>query len=197
MTAAISTEAIEFLKQLRPPPWILIAIKPDGPITAIPAHSAEDVEAFVSIHNGERNIYYSLNSPKMAMIKKPAKTDIASIEYLLADLDPLDDETSEDAKARYLNLLNGDFEPKPTVIVDSGNGIQCLWKLAEPIVLDDVKVRSQSLQTLRRAAPSLCSAWELKLGHRISIAFCAFRAQKTCPMRRSAGPDAFPAQRGC
>ena len=68
MTAAISTEAIEFLRQLRPPPWILIAIKPDGPITAIPAHSAEDVEAFVSIHNGERNIYYSLNSPKMAMI---------------------------------------------------------------------------------------------------------------------------------
>jgi hypothetical protein len=46
MTAAISTEAIEFLKQLRPPPWILIAIKPGGPITAITAHSAEDVEAF-------------------------------------------------------------------------------------------------------------------------------------------------------
>ena len=164
MTAAISTEAIEFLRQLRPPPWILIAIKPDGPITAIPAHSAEDVEAFVSIHNGERNIYYSLNSPKMAMIKKPAKTDIASIEYLLADLDPLDDESSENAKARYLNLLNGDFEPKPTVIVDSGNGIQCLWKLAEPIVLDDVKVRESIIADVEARSAELMQRLGAKAG---------------------------------
>ena len=27
-------------------------------------------------------------------------------------------EKSEDAKARYLNQLNGTFEPKPSVIVD-------------------------------------------------------------------------------
>ena len=49
-------------------------------------------------------------------------------------LDPLDKEKSEDAKTRYLNQLNGDFAPKPTVKVDSGNGIQCLWKLESPIV---------------------------------------------------------------
>jgi hypothetical protein len=32
---------------------------------------------------------------------------------------------------------NGDFEPKPTAIVDSGNGIQCLWRLKESIALND------------------------------------------------------------
>ena len=31
--------------------------------------------------------------------------------------------------------LDAWFEPKPTAIVDSGNGIQCLWRLQEPIEL--------------------------------------------------------------
>jgi hypothetical protein len=56
---------------------------------------------------------------------------------LLADLDPNDNESSEDAKARYLTQLNGDFEPKPTAIVDSGNGIQCLLRLTDRIVLGE------------------------------------------------------------
>ena len=69
------------------------------------------------------------------MSKKAAKTDIAAIEYALADLDPADGETPEAAKARYLAQLNDVFEPKPTAGVDSGNGIQGLWKLKERIVL--------------------------------------------------------------
>lgn len=56
-------------------------------------------------------------------------------EYLLADLDPNADETSDAAKARYLAALEN-FKPKPTAVVNSGNGIQVLWKLAEPILLE-------------------------------------------------------------
>ena len=67
--------------------------------------------------------------------KKAKKTDIAAIEYALADLDPKDGETSDAAKEQYLSQLEGVFAPKPTAIVDSGNGIQCLWKLKKPIVL--------------------------------------------------------------
>jgi hypothetical protein len=63
------------------------------------------------------------------------EADIAAVEYLLADLDPADGETPDAAKARYLDQLNGVFEPKPTAIVDSGNGIQCLWRLTEPVAL--------------------------------------------------------------
>src|SRR5262249_27579796 len=151
-----NTEAVEFLKQLRPPPSILIAIVPDGPITAITAHSSKDVEVFVSTHNNKDNLYYNVNPTKTALNKKPKKTDIAAVEFLLGDLDPLNDEKSEDAKARYLNQLNGSFEPKPSVIVDSGNGIQCLWKLANPIVLGDAKdsvvadVEARSAELMRR-----------------------------------------------
>jgi hypothetical protein len=131
-------EAVEFLTQLRPPPWILIAINPDKSrdnIAAITAQSADDVLAFVNRHDGTSNLYYGVNPTKTALSKKPAKTDIAAVEYLLGDLDPRKDEKSEAAKARYLHQLNGAFEPKPTAIVDSGNGIQALWRLDQAIDL--------------------------------------------------------------
>jgi hypothetical protein len=145
--------SLSFLQQLRPNgPWVLTAIAPDGPIDTITAHTAAEVDAFVSKHNDKRNIYYSVNPTRTAMSKKATKADIAAVEYLLGDLDPLDDETSDAAKARYLNQLNGSFEPTPSAVVDSGNGIQCLWKLTEPIVLGekdpiiaDVEARSAAL----------------------------------------------------
>src|SRR5215471_11528846 len=107
---------------------------------------------------------YSVNPLRNLMWKKAAKTDVAAIEYLLADLDPAAGETSEAAKARYLEQLNGSFEPKPTAVVDSGNGIQCLWKLANPIVLPeeeavreaiitDVEARSAALMVRLGAKP--------------------------------------------
>jgi hypothetical protein len=164
MTVAISTEAIEFLKQLRPPPWILIAIKPDGPITAITAHSAQDVEAFVNAHNNKDNLYYSVNPTKTELNKKPKKKDICAVEYLLGDLDPLDDEKSEDAKARYLKQLNGSFEPKPSVIVDSGNGIQCLWKLNNPIVLGDATVKDPIVADVEARSAALMLRLGAKVG---------------------------------
>ena len=122
--------AVEFLEKLRPGgPWVLTAIVPDGATTTITARTADQVEAFVGEYNGKRNLYYSVNPTRTAMNKKAKKTDIAAIEYMLADLDPADGETPEAAKARYLEQLNGTFEPKPTAVIDSGNGIQGLWKL--------------------------------------------------------------------
>jgi putative DNA primase/helicase len=132
------SEAVQFLEWLRPGgPWPLTAIEPDGPTKTITAMSAKEVDEFVRRHNGKRNIYYSVNPTRTRMNKKAARTDIAQIEYALADLDPKDDETSDDAKERYLKQLDGDFEPKPTAIIDSGNGIQCLWRLQEPIKLSN------------------------------------------------------------
>ena len=83
-------------------------------------------------YNRKRNLYYSVNSTRTLMSKKAAKTDISSIEYLLADLDPKEGESPEAAKERYLTALEK-FEPNWSAIIDSGNGIQVLWKLAEPI----------------------------------------------------------------
>jgi hypothetical protein len=119
----------------------------------------------------QRHARYLLHrEPDQGRVRQEGKkTDIAAIEYLLADLDPDEGESSEAAKARYLEQLEA-FEPKPTVIVDSGNGIQCAWKLqnriglGEPIkttddegeevlefssedqaIIDDVEARSAAL----------------------------------------------------
>ena len=94
-------QAIEFLRQLRPNgPWLLVAIEPDGGrIRAVTAQNAEEVTAFVQQYNDRWNLYYSLN-PTRAINRKPKKKDIAAIEYVFSDLDPEEDETSEQAKTR-------------------------------------------------------------------------------------------------
>jgi hypothetical protein len=128
--------AIDFLEKLRPGgPWVLTAIVPDGKTITITAKTHEDVEGFIREHDGKQNLYYSVNPTRTVMSKKAAKTDIAAIEYALADLDPADGETSEQAKARYLTQLENGFDPKPTGVIDSGNGIQVLWQLEDRIVL--------------------------------------------------------------
>src|SRR5262245_40292875 len=128
--------ASEFLQQLRPGgPWVLTAIVPDGATTTITAHTTDEVETFVRQHDGQKTLYYSVNPTRTPLNKKAKKTDIAAIEYVLGDLDPASGETSEAAKARYLEQLNGTFEPKPTAAIDSGNGIQGLWRLQERIEL--------------------------------------------------------------
>jgi len=129
---------LKFLEQLRPGgPWVLTSIHADkGWIETITAENADEVRAFVQKWEGKRNLYYSVNPTKTVMTSKAAKTDIAAIEYLLADLDPADNETAEAAKARYLKAL-GACKPKPTAVIDSGNGIQALLKLATPINLPD------------------------------------------------------------
>jgi hypothetical protein len=130
--------AADFLQQLRPGgPSVLTAIVPDGGTTTVTVQTADAALAFVHKYDGKRNLYYSVNPTRQAMSKKAAKVDIAAVEYALADLDPNDDETSESAKTRYLQQLNGTFEPKPTAIIDSGNGIQCIWRLDPPIALGE------------------------------------------------------------
>lgn len=131
-----SETAVDFLKKLRPcGPWVLTAIEPDGKIETITARNADAAFGFIRANEGKRNLYYSVNPTTRTMTSKAAKVDIAAVEYLFADLDPKEDESPEAAKARYSRALQA-YEPAPTAIVDSGNGIQALWKLGVPTVLD-------------------------------------------------------------
>ena len=132
-------QTIAFLERLRPSgPWVLTAIPPDpGPMTTITARNARDVRVFISQHNGKRNLYYSVNPIRQATNKKAAKTNIAAIEFGLADCDPAEGETPEAAKARYLAALKSTAAPNPTFIVDSGNGLQFGWRLDKPIPLPE------------------------------------------------------------
>src|SRR5262249_36412351 len=114
-------------------------IIPDGLTETTTAQSFAEVDAFVNKYNGERNIYFSVNPLKTPMFKKAAKTDVAAVEYLLGDLDPQDNEESEAAKQRYLNELKT-FEPKTTAVIDSGNGVQILYRLDHAVDLSQYPV---------------------------------------------------------
>jgi predicted P-loop ATPase len=127
--------ALSFLEQLRPGgPWVLTAIIPDGLTETITARSPHDARRFVRKNDGKKNLYYSVNPTRTTRITKASKLDIAVIEFSFVDLDPQPNETAEIAKIRYLAGLEK-FEPAPTAIIDSGNGIQALWRLSEPIML--------------------------------------------------------------
>jgi predicted P-loop ATPase len=156
--------AAKFLERLRPGAWVLTAIVPDTTKTpTITARAANQVESFVRKHNGNCNLYYSVNPTRTATSKKAKKTDIAAIEYIHFDGDPRSDETPEAAKARYLKAIE-QSGLKFTFGIDSGNGIQGLIRLTERIELgplidgklppedqakiDDVEARTKAL-TLR------------------------------------------------
>jgi Mesyanzhinovviridae DNA primase len=144
--------AIKFLNGLYPDgPWLLTAIVPDGAtLTRSFARAQEDeLRQFIARHNADRNIYYSVNEAGGAADKKTSKRDMLRAHFLHADIDPRPGEASEAAKARILPELEA-FKPAPTAIVDSGNGYQALWRLAEPIELDparvvDVEARNEAL----------------------------------------------------
>src|SRR5205807_772896 len=115
-------------------PWVLTAISPvSEAIETVTVRTADEADAFVRRNNGKCNLYYSVNPTRQPMHSKAAKVDIAAIEYVPADLDPADGESVEDDKARYLAALGDDG----TAVVDSGNGIQVLWKLKAPFVLGE------------------------------------------------------------
>jgi predicted P-loop ATPase len=129
--------AIAFLETLRPGgPWVLTAIIPDGMTNTITAKNADEIRRFVDKNDGKKNLYYSVNPTRTARTSKASKLDISAIEFSFVDLDSKGNETPEVAKARYLGVLET-HSPAPTMIVDSGNGVQALWRLEQPIPLPE------------------------------------------------------------
>jgi predicted P-loop ATPase len=130
--------AIDFLNRLRPTgPWQLSAINPNvnNDIKTVTATTLDQAREFINRYNGDHNLYYAPN-PVRVRDKKASKTEVSAIEFLLADLDPNEGETPEDAKLRFLAGLKS-FEPAPVFVLDSGNGVQVLWRLKHPISLPD------------------------------------------------------------
>jgi hypothetical protein len=119
-----------FLEWLRPGgPWVLVAIVPEGRITTKTLDNADDVAAFITEHNTTAGIYYTPNHCRGRMNKKPSKTDIDRIDFAWCDGDPRDDETP-DLDALTKAGLQG-------VLVDSGNGLQIIFKLQKPVELSE------------------------------------------------------------
>lgn len=165
MTSTTSTPtgdvevAIDFLKRWSSQ-WVLSAIHPNQmgmetrtftPETE--AAARKWLEAFLP----ERNIYFHVNSLSRAQEKKAEIRDVKQVDYLHVDLDPDKNKDFETERERLFALLESlpQGVPEPSVVIDSGGGVQLFWKLAEPIVIngnveaaEDAKRFNQQLESL-------------------------------------------------
>ena len=132
--------AIEFLQWWRPVGVLtLSAIEPDGPIDTqswkIDGPSVWDrIARWIGRWQGRRNLYFMANEA-WPMNKKPAKEDMTHIWAAFTDADP---DTAQGHAAGRAQLM-GEMLPRftggdlpATVVIDSGNGLQALWRFDEP-----------------------------------------------------------------
>jgi len=137
--------AVEFLCLWAPDgPWVLTAIKTDRKSidtgTFYPG-TLVDLERWLKTYNGQRNIYFQVNSPLLDLQKKAKREEMKSMDWLHVDIDPRAGEDLEEERVRALALLQGNLPegvPAPTCIVFSGGGYQGFWKLQEAVEIDGV-----------------------------------------------------------
>jgi len=131
---------IEFLKAFHPAgPWVLTAITPDGKkieTKTFGPKSVASAEKWIGKHNGERNLYFSVNLPNRKLDKKASRAEIHSVQWLHVDIDARAGEELPDELERIRMLLTERCPTlPPTVIVFSGGGYQAFWRLTEPIII--------------------------------------------------------------
>lgn len=146
-------KAVEFLKRLRPAGnWILTAILPDSPtITTRTFLKKESLEMWdwIDAFQGTRNIYFTLNGVKDEVRSKPQKNQISELIAFHCDCDLRPNEDYTEGRARILGKIKS-FTPKPSFIIDSGNGYQPVFLLKEPIELNGTIEMAEEYETYNR-----------------------------------------------
>ena len=74
------------------------------------------------------NVYYSANVVRSGLNKKASKEDVTAIRYAQVDIDPPKEKGSTFDKTAAVSMLRG-AEVPPHVVVDSGGGVQALWRV--------------------------------------------------------------------
>lgn len=150
----------DFINTIRPNGGHLhvVAIDEDrklhGKVFPLPKHM-DDLRGFITANNvAGSNIYYTLNEvegrDEPSDLVKPSKDQITGIVGFHADVDPdLEAAGGDYTKARE-SLLNGRCEAieatHPTVLVDSGNGLQALYIAdTKPDCVDDAEAQNYAL----------------------------------------------------
>lgn len=154
--------ALKFLERWSPTgPWVLTAVQIDrkgiNTQTFYPA-TKDNLESWLKQNNGERNIYFHVNSPIRDLTKKADRQDIKSVDWLHVDIDPREGQDIKSEREVALNSLTSNLPkgvPAPSVIIFSGGGFQGFWKLETPIRVDgdlglaeDAKRYNQQLEIL-------------------------------------------------
>jgi hypothetical protein len=114
----------------------VVAITPDpfDPNAAIDGawfgNDWQSAMSWVQAENAKgRNTYWTVNFVPVGFSKnKPKKTDIVGIRCAHVDIDPPKDNPAWDKEAALADLI---ARGAPSVVIDSGNGLQGLWWLTE------------------------------------------------------------------
>ena len=97
-----------------------------------PPGSWGEIADYIDVWNGVENLYFSINEPRPnAPDGKLAKADIANIRAVFSDVDPKDGFALSDERDR-LHKLADDLSAgpvPPSIVIDSGSGVQMVWKL--------------------------------------------------------------------
>lgn len=139
MTEPIKSDAaVSFLEALRPNgPWNLTAIIPDGPVASATFTDPQRARAWIGARRDRANLYYVTNpAPEPSGSGgRVNKSDIPVIENLHVDVDcdKQDNGLSLDQRKAVARERLEQAEHPPTFIVDTGGGLQAIWKLAEPM----------------------------------------------------------------
>ena len=123
----------------------VVSIKPDADKNdpdKIHGHyfgdAAGDAASWVAAENaGGRNCYWTVNVTAAGLDRKPSKEDIAAARFAHADIDPPKGSAGMDKGAALASLQALDLVP--SFVIDSGNGLQPLWRLAYAPECDPVE----------------------------------------------------------
>jgi hypothetical protein len=125
----------------------LVAIIPDGQTTTrtFPLHEPDHVIRWVeTVQNNGCNIYFTPNETRVDCDVKPTKDKMVAARCRGGDVDPVDDQfpyaEERERLARLAAHLAASPDAAPTVITDSGNGIQPIWvserePLSPPVII--------------------------------------------------------------
>ncbi|WP_457941267.1 AAA family ATPase [Mesorhizobium sp. 10J20-29] len=180
--------ASAFLHELDPTGWHnLVALDPTqdiAPPVAAQTFAPGEFDAmakWIDERDGELNLYYSVNEPRpRSPHKKLAAGDIGAIRAVVADIDLPALAQGADAEkevAHYVKLMGAVAEQTsapPTVLIDSGGGVQLVWKLD------------------RGYDPKESRTWAEEQGRAIANAFGGDKVQDIARIMRLPGPENIP-----
>lgn len=139
-------------------PWTLAALHPSGtPPKTLTTSSREEAINFIDHWVDSHGIYFNSN-PAVDGVrrdKKLGKDDVALGVFVQADFDRVDSEEGKGKGKRLIQvegakealvarLKAGEIGPgAPTLINDSGNGIQALWRITDEAILSNPRARDE------------------------------------------------------
>lgn len=139
--------SVHFLEELRPGgPWTVSAIYPEGTagphadgdegssIVTATLSDSRKLRTWIAKRNGKANLHFQANRTKV-ITSKASKADITAAEYVHVEIDEdLEGNSLADParKAAAVKRLRAIKQPgTPTFIIDSGGGVQALWRIDE------------------------------------------------------------------